>query len=73
MWSKHVATPGSPLLRQHCEIGILPISSQFPKLKEELLGWKTVHLFWLGQRAAIKANPLPAIHFLFQALPKINS
>lgn len=73
MWSEHGVTPGPPLLRQRCEIGVLPTSSHFPKLKEESLGWKTVHLFWLGQRAAIKASPLPAIHFLFQALPKINS
>lgn len=45
----------------------LPVSSRFPKTKEEPSAWTMAHLFWL-----VQASPLPTIRFLFQTLPKIN-
>jgi len=34
-----------------------PFCPHFQKAEEELLGWKTAHLFWLGPESGDKSEP----------------
>lgn len=56
----------SPHVRQFQKMNFPPIIS---KLKNDLLGWKNLHLAWLGHIAVVKTNGLPKINFLCQTQP----